>query len=189
MKRDLYIDCDGVIFDTIVVAFSDMELMGIDTTNQEAITNYFRNVNWEDLIKRSGEINDSCMKILKLKASNVFNLVAVATHHCSYLEGKVKKDEFNELLPNIQVFNIPKSIEKHYAVKANNNILVDDSKEKIIGWVNAGGIGVLFDKNNSNLIFPTNDKPYFITNDLKHLILINAYLNELERNNSKVFKR
>ena len=48
MKRDLYIDCDGVIFDTIVVAFSDMELMGIDTTNQETINKlydtYYKNI-------------------------------------------------------------------------------------------------------------------------------------------------
>ena len=34
------------------------------------------------------------------------------------------------------------------------------------------------------------DKAAEITGiDLKHLILINAYLNELERNNTKVFKR
>ncbi len=181
MKRDLYIDCDGVIFDTMVIAFSDMELMGIDTTNQEAITNYFRSINWEDLIKRSGEINNSCMKILKLKASNVFNLVAIATHHCSYLEGKVKKDKFNKLLPNVQVFNIPRNIEKHHAVKAKDNILVDDSRKKIIGWINAGGYGVLFDKNTSNLEFPTNEKPYFITNDLNSLVFINNYINEYKK--------
>ena len=36
--RSLYIDCDGVILDTITVAFNDMKKLGIDTTNQEAIT-------------------------------------------------------------------------------------------------------------------------------------------------------
>lgn len=84
------------------------------------------------------------------------------------------------MLPNIQVFNIPRKIEKHFALKANKNILVDDSVSKINGWVQAGGIGVLFDKDVDTLIYP-NDTPYFITNNLSDLVLINNYINELEK--------
>ena len=182
MKRNLYIDCDGVIFDTIIVAFSDMELLGIDTKDDLMITKYFQNIDWINLINRSGQINDSCKKIIELANSNIFNNVAVATHHCSYNEGKMKKIKFNELLPNIQVFNIPKKIEKHFALKANKNILVDDSLKKINGWINAEGYGVLFKKDVDTLIYPTNDAPYFITNDLSDLKIINDYINEYEKN-------
>ncbi len=180
MKRNLYIDCDGVIFDTIVIAFSDMELLGIDTKDDLMVTKYFQNIDWINLINRSGQINDSCKKIIELANSNIFNNVAVATHHCSYMEGEMKKVKFNEVLPNIQVFNIPKKIEKHFALKANKNILVDDSLKKITGWVKAGGIGVLFNKDVDTLIYP-NDTPYFITNDLSDLVLINDYINEIEK--------
>lgn len=181
MKKDLYIDCDGVILDTIVMAFSEMELLGIDTSNELEIDKYFQNVNWKDLIERSGEINDSCRKIIALSDSNIFRNVAVLTHHCSYNEGKIKKDEFDKSLPNIQVFNVPKKIPKHFAVKANNNILVDDSKEKIIGWVNAGGIGVLFKKNIERFTCPSYDVPYFIINDLNDLIFVNNIINEYQK--------
>lgn len=46
MKRNLYIDCDGVIFDTIVIAFNDMKLLGIDTKDELMVTRYFQNIDW-----------------------------------------------------------------------------------------------------------------------------------------------
>ena len=178
MKRDLYIDCDGVIFDTITNAFIEMEMLGIDTSDELAITNYFQNVNWHELIQKSGQINDSIRKILLLKESNLFNNVAIATHHCSYLEGQVKSMEFQELMPSVQVFNIPKKIPKHYAVNSHGNILVDDSRKKIIDWINDGGYGVLFKQDINSLTYPTVTKPYFTINDLMDLVLINEFLDK-----------
>ncbi len=190
MKRDLYIDCDGVIYNTIDYAFQNMKTLGIDVTNQDAITNYFKNCNWVQLIRNGGQINNSCQKIVNLKRSNLFRNVAVATHHCSFIESQIKNTEFEKELENIQIFNIPKKIPKHFALNARGHILVDDALEKIIGWINDGGYGVLFNQSAEGLSFPSYHQPYFITNDLSDLIVINNFINynleeEKKLNNSK----
>ena len=59
MKFNLYIDCDGVIFDTINYAFQNMKKLGINTLNEESVFNYFKNANWANLLNESGQINDS----------------------------------------------------------------------------------------------------------------------------------
>lgn len=189
MKRDLYIDCDGVIFDTMTNAFIEMEMLGIDTSDELAVTKYFQNVNWHELIQKSGQINDSIRKILLLKESNLFNNVAIATHHCSYLEGQTKSMKFQELMPSVQVINIPKKIPKHYAVNSHGNILVDDSRKKIVDWINDGGYGVLFKQDIDSLTYPTVTNPYFIINDLMDLVLINEFLDKYVTTKEKVKNR
>ena len=180
-KYDCYFDCDGVILNTIETSFKEMGLEVSDHTkkqkNEDIITNYYKNVNWKDLIDRSGEINDSYKKILLIKNSNIFDNIAVATHRHSYLgEGEVKKKILKENLDDITVFHIPVKLEKHYALKANHSILVDDSLRKITEWVNYSGYGVLFSQKVDKLIYPTPTTPYFITSDLLDLIKIDYLL-------------
>lgn len=173
MKFNLYIDCDGVIFDTINYAFQNMKKLGINTLNEESVFNYFKNANWSNLINESGQINDSCQKILLLKAYEIFKDIFIATHHCSYEESIIKNAKFATVLPNITIFNIPKKIPKHFALKSDHSILVDDSLTKVKTWIESGGYGVLFDQNINGLIYPDNEKKYYITNDLLSLIAIN----------------
>jgi len=96
MKRDLYIDCDGVIFDTIKYAFNEMRRLGVDLSNDELITKYFKEVDWNNLITKSGIINNIINKINLLKESDVFDLVCVLTHRCSWNEGVIKDEKFIE---------------------------------------------------------------------------------------------
>lgn len=178
MKRNLYIDCDGVIFNTVNFAFLEMKRLGIDTTNQEAITNYFKMVNWYYLILMGGVLNDSLNKIKTLIESMEFNLVAVETHRCSYNEGVVKDDIFRRVLPDIKVISVPKKIKKQWAVKAEGNFLIDDALDKVLDWIEGGGIGILYSSKTDHLIYPyelENNQSYFITNNLLDLLIINNY--------------
>ena len=173
--RKLYIDCDGVIFNTIKPAFKEMKEIGIDLSNDDAITDYFRICDWAKLIRLGGPINDSIEKIKELDNSNEFDKVYVATHRCSHVEGVVKSEIFKDLIPNITIFTIPRKIPKHFALKAENNILIDDAKSKIIEWINDGGIGILFTENVDRLIYPgeLNNPNYYITNDLLDALVVN----------------
>ena len=178
--RDLYIDCDGVIFNTISVAFNEMKMLGVDTQNQDAITNYFRVCDWNKLINEGGTINDSIEKIKILIESEDFNYLAVATHRCSYIEGVVKTNKFKELIPNIKIITIPKKIGKHFAIPVKNNILIDDALDKIQDWINEGGLGILFSENVDRWIYPGefDNNNYFVTNNLLDALVVNDLYKE-----------
>lgn len=181
MKKYLYIDCDGVILDTVTYAFKEMKELGVDLTNQDAITNYFKNVNWQDLIDQGGILNNSLEKIMSLKDSQEFESVIVLTHRCSFNEGVVKTNNFNQKIPGVKVITVPKIIKKNFAVKPEGNFLIDDDIKKITDWVNDGGIGIWFNQDVNCLIYPfelNNNQPYFITNNLLDLLKINEYFNE-----------
>lgn len=181
MKRNLYIDFDGVIFDTITFAFLEMEKLKIDIKDNEMITDYFKKVNWYYLIEMGGIINDSLKKIETLNNSLEFDLVCVLTHRCSYQEGVIKEANLMEAIPNLKVITVPKKIAKHHAVLARNNILIDDDLKKILGWIEDGGIGILFNQKVNTLIYPyelNQEQPYFITNDLLDILKVNEELKE-----------
>lgn len=172
-KCDCYFDCDGVLLDTITTSFKDMNLELGREYRTNNVVNYYKNVNWVDLINRSGEINHSSEKLLILKELNLFKNIGIATHRNTYMnEGMAKRNYFNEHANGIAVFDIPIKLEKHFALKADDNILVDDSKKKIMGWINHGGIGVLFDQNADELLLPDENRPYYVTNNLLDLIKI-----------------
>ena len=177
--RNLYIDCDGVIFDTVKLAFAEMKKLNVDISNDDAITDYFKKVDWSYLINKSGPINNSIEKIKELIESQEFESVQVATHRCSFPEGAIKEKEFKLLIPNLKIVTIPKKIEKHHALNARENILIDDAKSKVINWINDGGIGILFSQKVDHLIYPNEfDNPYYITNDLLDALVINNLLKE-----------
>ena len=172
--RSLYVDFDGVLFDTITYAFLEMKRLGVDLSNDDAITEYFKYVDWKYLIEQGGVLNDSIKKLEFLIESNEFERVEVATHRCSYNEGVIKTNDLNNRLPKLKVTTIPKKIEKHYALKAEGNILIDDAKQKVIDWINDGGIGILFSQKVDHLIYPYEfNNPYYITNNLLDALVVN----------------
>ena len=173
--RSLYIDFDGVLFDTITYAFLEMKKIGVDLSNDDAITAYFAKANWQELINQGGILNDSIKKIELLMESNEFERVEVATHRCSYIEGVIKTNDLKTRIPNLKVTTIPRKIHKHFALKSHDNILIDDAKKKVIDWIDDGGIGILFDQKVNHLIYPYEfeDNPYYITNDLLDALVVN----------------
>lgn len=185
-KIDCYFDCDGVLFDTIKVSFEELGLdyknIPTDPNIQKELSEYYKKVDWLDLLNRGGEINEACKKLIVLKNLDIFKNMAVATHRHSYLnEGVSKKQIFNERAKGITVFDIPYKIPKEVALNSIGNILVDDSKSKITSWVNSGGIGVLFNDSVNELILPNENTPYFITSEILDVIKVNFLLNYLKK--------
>ena len=178
--KSLYIDFDGVLFDTISYAFLEMKKLGVDLSNDDAITDYFTKANWHELIKQGGVLNDSIKKLEILIESNEFERVEVATHRCSYEEGVIKTNDLKLRIPSLKVTTIPRKIDKHFALKSHDNILIDDAKSKILSWINDGGIGILFNQKVDHLIYPyeLGDNPYYITNDLLDALVVNSLYKE-----------
>ena len=62
--QKLYLDCDGVILDTINMSYKMIKEKGI--TKREEIDHFYKNLSWQQLIIEAGEINNSITKIKKL---------------------------------------------------------------------------------------------------------------------------
>lgn len=52
----LYLDCDGVILDTINMSYKMIKNKGL--TNEKDIEHFYKNLSWEELIIEAGEINN-----------------------------------------------------------------------------------------------------------------------------------
>ena len=63
--KQLYIDFDGVILDTMAKSYEELEKVGINKKDKEKVMEYFRNVDWKKLINETDEIND--ILILQMK--------------------------------------------------------------------------------------------------------------------------
>jgi 5S rRNA maturation endonuclease (ribonuclease M5) len=117
----LYLDCDGVILDTINMSYKMIKNKGL--TNEKDIEHFYKNLSWEELIIEAGEINNSIEKIKEL--TKVYD-VEILTHVNSDGEIIAKLNYFKEVLPEVKVIAVPKEIKKADAVDPKGNILVDD---------------------------------------------------------------
>jgi len=138
MKK-LYLDCDGVILDTINKSYQMLKEEGI--TTEEGRKKFYSNICWETLIIESGEINNS---ISKIKELNKYYDIEILTHVHSEKEGQEKIKYFNKVLPGINVIIVPKEIKKADFVEATNTVLVDDYSPNLEYWKEKGGIPVKF---------------------------------------------
>ena len=105
-KLKLYLDCDGVILDTINFTYKMIKERGI---SEDKIDDFFKNLSWENLIEEAGEINNSIEKIKEL--SKYFD-VEILTHVNSEEEIRAKFKYFTKVLPDIKLNVVPKIIKK-----------------------------------------------------------------------------
>ena len=101
----LYLDCDGVILDTINMSYKMIKNKGL--TNEKDIEHFYKNLSWEELIIEAGEINNSIEKIKEL--TKVYD-VEILTHVISEGEIIAKENYFKEVLPEVKVIAVPKEI-------------------------------------------------------------------------------
>lgn len=160
--QKLYLDCDGVILDTINRSYKMLQEEGI--TTEPEITMFYSNICWETLIKESGEINNSISKIKEL--TKYFD-IEILTHVNSEKEAKVKIEYFAKVLPGINVITVPKIIKKADFVNSIGCILVDDYSSNLSYWEEKGGIPVKFSDYEENC-------PYTVINNLSELIELYA---------------
>ena len=160
MKK-LYLDCDGVILDTITKSYSILNERGI--FSDEERRNFYREVDWDVLINVSGEIDNAISKIKILK--DYFD-IKILTHVNSEKEAISKIKYFSSVLPEIEVIIVPKQIEKANMINPTGNILVDDYSPNLAMWEEKGGISVKFSNSGRKYDFIT-------IKDLLELIDIN----------------
>ena len=148
MKINLYLDCDGVILDTIPAIDKALQKVGYtykgQSKNEPFMKDFLKNkFNWEKEIELIPILDDSVNKIKKLDKKNIFN-IKILTHVISDKEAKAKEKLFAELLPNIEVITVPKDTKKTEMVEVKNSILVDDFLPNVVDFNSEGGIGIKF---------------------------------------------
>ncbi len=143
--KQLYIDFDGVILDTISKSYEELDKMGIDKKDEEKVKEYFRNTDWKKLIEETDQINDSINEIKKICASKKFN-VYVLTHVNSTNEMIEKIKYIHKWLPQVTIVSVPKEIPKTEVVNPSCAILIDDYSGNIKEWQKKLGIGIKFVK-------------------------------------------
>ncbi len=143
----LYIDFDGVILNTIDVTYEDMSRKNI--TKKSDIDKYYRNLDWDKLINKSKEINNSIENIKKIINSNLFD-VNILTHIVSKNEDIAKRKYLKKKLGDINVITVDKTINKCDVVDPKNCILIDDYINNLDLWYDKGGIPIKFSDKGKN---------------------------------------
>lgn len=137
--QKLYLDCDGVILDTINKSYQMLREEGV--TKEDEVRAFYSNICWEKLIIDSGEIDGSINKIKEL--TNYFD-ISILTHVNTRKEALAKIEYFSQNLPGIEVITVPKGTEKADAVDARGAILVDDFLPNLKVWEKGGGMPIKF---------------------------------------------
>lgn len=143
--KQLYIDFDGVILDTMTKSYEELNQRGIDLRDQEKVMDFFRELDWKKLIEETEPINDSINEIKKICASKKFN-VYILTHINSTNEMVEKIKYLHKNLPQVTIVSVPKEIPKTEVVNASAAILIDDYSGNIKEWQKKLGIGIKFVK-------------------------------------------
>lgn len=140
---NLYIDFDGVILDTIPPLYQMVKDHNIAENDEQAKRIFFSQVDWENLIRNTPQINDSIECIKKIRKSQKFN-IAILTHINSLQEGIAKIIFLEEKLPDITKIIVPKEISKTKMLETKGAILVDDYQGNLDEWASEGGIPIKF---------------------------------------------
>lgn len=143
--KQLYIDFDGVILDTMTKSYDELKKENIDIKDQEKVMEFFRNTDWKKLIDETEQINDSINEIKKICASKKFN-VYILTHVNSTNEMIAKIKYLHKNLPQVTIVSVPKEIPKTEVVNPSAAILIDDYSGNIKEWQKKLGIGIKFVK-------------------------------------------
>ena len=155
-KIDIFIDFDGVILDTI--NYTRGELLnqhGIDlfehdrgnVEKEKKVSEFFKNINWESLIKYTPEINSSLYFINLIKAANIYNPIVYSAVN-SESEKLAKEIFIKEKLNNVSFKTTNKPPKD---CNDPNSVLIDDDDYNLKYWY---GYPLHFNSN-PNTIFPS----------------------------------
>lgn len=142
--KNLYIDFDGVICNTIEITYKMLDEAKIDKNDRQKVTEFYENLDWEHVLEGCEIINDAMDNIKKIMSSGKFN-VAILTHVNSMNEIIQKVKFIRNYLRDVTIIPVPKEISKTKMINARFSILVDDYPVNLNEWKEAGGIGVRFD--------------------------------------------
>jgi hypothetical protein len=165
MKYKIYIDFDGVIWDTWPMLYKTLKendrclydkMMTKTLTPEEdlAIGKVFiKHNNWDYIMENTLPIAESLDELKELYDSNMFD-ISILTHCNTDGEVNNKRKIINKYVPGIELIPVFKPAAKSSAVNPRGAILIDDYSLNLIDWQNAGGIAVKFTtKHNENSEF------------------------------------
>ena len=155
--RNLYIDFDGVVLDTISVTYKILNEMGVSTKEHDKVSHFYQNLNWKHILKISPELNESIDCIKKIMDSNKFN-VYVLTHVNSLDEAIEKVVYIRKYIADVTVIPVPRDISKTSMARAKDAILIDDYSGNLKEWEEKGGIGLQFSIKSKDKGFKVIDK-------------------------------
>lgn len=145
--KNLYIDFDGVIMNTIEITYLELKKMNLDCDrleDQEKIRDYYASIDWNELLyKKAIVINDGINCIKKLIKSEKYN-ISILSHVNSLNEAIEKVNYIRKYFKDITIIPVPRDISKTEMVHTKDAILVDDYVGNLIEWEKCGGIGIKF---------------------------------------------
>ena len=158
-KKNIYIDFDGVILDTITPLYNDYQTQNISKENAKE---FFVNYPWDTIIDDKYIINNAIEDIQAIINSNKFNL-AILTHGNSINEAVLKINYLRQYFKDITIIPCPKEVSKTKMIHTKDSILIDDYAGNLREWKQEGGVGVRFNREG-------NGKGFLTIKDLKEII-------------------
>lgn len=141
--KNLYIDFDGVIMDTIRVTYDMIDRLEINREDFEKMSEFYENLNWKKILSLTPIINDAFTAVKKLYDSKKFN-IAILTHVNSLDEAVAKINFIRKYSKEVTVIPVPREISKTKMCSTEDSILVDDYSGNLKDWEKEGGIGIQF---------------------------------------------
>ncbi len=162
---DLYLDFDGVLLDTINVSYKMMEELGIDLKDRLKVTDFYKNLDWVNLLNKSEELARSFYYINEIYNEHIFS-PRILTKVNSLNEMVAKIEYTRTKNKYISVICVPNGIDKCKVVNAKDSFLVDDYSYNLINWEQEGGIGIKFSNKSSDKFITTDSLDIFTKNKL-----------------------
>ena len=141
--KNLYIDFDGVIMNTIEITYQDMTNKNINQENQKEVRDYYKNLDLIQLLKKSKVINNSIECIEKIIESEKFE-ISILTHVNSLHEAVEKIKFIRKYFKDITIIPVPRELSKTEMVHVEDSILIDDYAGNLQEWQEKGGIAIRF---------------------------------------------
>ena len=137
--KELYIDFDGVILDTIPLLWKAAD----DAGQERSDTSFYANYDYKQVLRDEYILNDSINCIYKLIDSKKF-VISILTHINSIKEGVDKVYYIRKFFKDITIILVPKEVSKTKMIHTKGAILVDDYAHNLREWESEGGIPVRF---------------------------------------------
>ena len=139
-NKKIFIDFDGVIFDT------EKRVVERKNENPNLTWNeFFDNLDWVQLLDEAKVINNAIDYILDGQTRT--KQLAVLTKIHTLLEMEVKTKALRSRKIKIPILFVPPHIKKSQIYLPNNGeILIDDSIKNLIDWKQKGGTGIYFNE-------------------------------------------
>ena len=151
--KELYIDFDGVILDTIPHLYQAADEAGVERSDSK----FYETFDFKKILKDENILNDSINCIQKIIESKKFN-VSILTHINSLQEGVDKVEYLRRFFKDITIILVPKKISKTKMIHTQGSILIDDYAHNLREWESEGGISVRFSQKRNGKGFLVVDK-------------------------------